>query len=167
MTVRRPVLVATVLTAALALTACSSKNSTANSSAAKVTAPSASSAPAVTSAASSTPAKSAAATEAASAVSGGGATDFCTAFKEYRTAVEADTMAAQGAGYRAAAADMRAFAPPEIKAAAGTYADLLDEVGKGLQAGRAAPELLGSGQSEQRRQALFDSSTWISKNCQP
>jgi len=102
---------------------------------------------------------------AAPQVAGGGATDFCSAYEEYRTAVEAETPEAQGAGFRAAAADLRTYAPAEIKDAAGLFADVLDEVGQGLQAGEPNPEILGSGQSEERRQGLADSITWITNNC--
>ena len=96
---------------------------------------------------------------------GGGATDFCGAFKEFNAAVEAGTPQAEGAGFRAAAADLRAFAPAEIKASAGMFADLMDEVGKAIQSGQTPPEVLGSGQSAERRQALADSVSWVGKHC--
>ena len=96
---------------------------------------------------------------------GGGATDFCSAFKEYRTAVQEDTPEAEGAGYRAAAADLRTYAPADIKVAAGLLADVMDEVGQSILAGQPAPELLGQGQSPERIQALSDVSKWIDTNC--
>lgn len=105
------------------------------------------------------------ASPAASPAAGGGATDFCSAFAEYRTATQEDTPEATGAGYRAAATDLRTYAPAEIKAAAGLVADVMDEVGQAILAGQPAPELLGQGQSEERRQALFDISNWITSNC--
>jgi hypothetical protein len=107
----------------------------------------------------------AAASPAAQPVAGGGATDFCSAYAEYKAAVEADTPQAQGAGFRAAATDLRTYAPADIKAAVGLFADVMDEVGQSLQAGQPNPGTLGAGQSAERRQALADSITWITKNC--
>ncbi len=106
-----------------------------------------------------------AASQAAEPVAGGGATDFCSAFKEYRSATQEDTPEAEGGGYRAAATDMRTYAPADIKVAAGLLADVVDEVGQSILAGHPAPELLGQGQSAERRQALLDVSKWIDKNC--
>jgi hypothetical protein len=106
-----------------------------------------------------------AASQAVPPAAGGGATDFCSAFKEYRTAVQEDTPEAQGAGYRAAATDLRTYAPADIKVAAGLLADVMDEVGRSILAGQPAPELLSQGQSKERIQALFDVSKWIDKNC--
>jgi len=106
-----------------------------------------------------------AATQAAPPAAGGGATDFCAAFKEYRSAVQEDTPEAEGAGYRAAATDLRTNAPADIKVAAGLLADVIDEVGQSILAGNPAPELLGQGQSAERRQALLDVSKWMDKNC--
>jgi len=102
---------------------------------------------------------------AAQPVSGGGATDFCSAYQEYRAALETDTNQQQGAGFRAAATDLRTYAPAEISAAAGLFADVMDEVGQALEAGQPAPGTLGSGQSAERRQALADSVTWIQDHC--
>ena len=96
---------------------------------------------------------------------GGGATDFCSAFKEYRTATQEDTPEAEGAGYRAAATDLRTYAPADIKVAAGLLADVMDEVGQSILAGQPAPEILSQGQPPERTQALFDVSMWIDKNC--
>lgn len=70
-----------------------------------------------------------------SGVSGGGATDFCGAFKELESVRGATTPAAAGAGHRATAAHMRTYAPAAIKDAAGTYADLMDNIGKAAQSG--------------------------------
>ena len=117
-------------------------------------------------AAATTPTTSAASTSAtASPVAGGGATDFCSAYKEFKNAAQADTPQAQGAGFRAAATDLRTFAPAAIKQAAGVYADVMDEVGQAIEAGKPNPGLLGSGQSSERRQAIADSITWIAANC--
>lgn len=125
--------------------------------------PGESSTPPATTAASTSGAPAASST--AQPVAGGGATDFCSAYAEYRTAVEADTPQAQGGGFRAAATDIRTYAPAEIKDAAGLFADVMDEVGQAIEAGGPNPETLGSGQSEERRQALADSITWINNNC--
>jgi hypothetical protein len=151
--------------AVVALAACSSGSpaatGTAGSAATAATAPAAASqAPAATSGPT-----AAAATPAGPAVAGGGATDFCSAYQEYKDAVQADTPDAQGAGFRAAATDMRTYAPAEIKAAAGFFADVLDQVGQDLQAGKPNPGTLGSGQSAERRQGLADTITWITANC--
>lgn len=105
------------------------------------------------------------ASTAAQPVAGGGATDFCSAYAEWKTAVQADTPQLAGAGFRAAATDLRTYAPAEIKVAAGLYADVMDEVGQAMIAGAANPETLGAGQSAERRQAIADSITWITKNC--
>lgn len=98
-------------------------------------------------------------------VAGGGATDFCSAYTEWKTAVQADTPQLAGAGFRAAATDLRTFAPAEIKVAAGLYADVMDEVGQTMIAGGPKPETIGAGQSAERRQAIADSITWITNNC--
>jgi hypothetical protein len=135
----------------IALAGCSSGSPSESSTQPATTAASASGAPATS--------------PTAQPVAGGGATDFCSAYAEYQTAVQADTPQAQGAGFRAAAADLRKFAPAEIKDAAGLFADVMDEVGQSIAAGGPNPELLGAGQSEERRQALADSITWISNNC--
>jgi hypothetical protein len=67
---------------------------------------------------------------------GGGATDFCSAFKELDVAKSSNTPAAFGAAFEAAAADMRKYAPAEIKDAAETYADVIENIGKTAQAGK-------------------------------
>jgi ABC-type phosphate transport system substrate-binding protein len=148
MSIRQLSLTAVVV---MALAGCSTGSSPGTSTPPATTAVSTSAAPAASS--------------TAQPVAGGGATDFCSAYAEYRTAVEADTPQAQGAGFRAAATDLRTYAPAEIKDAAGLFADVMDEVGQAIQAGGPNPEVLGSGQSEERRQALADSITWITNNC--
>ena len=166
MTIRRPVLTSTLLavTLAVALTGCSSKGSTASSSATGGPAAASTSGAASSAAGPASPGSAAAATEAASAGSGGVA-GFCAAFKEFKAANETETPQLKGAGYRAAAAHLRTFAPAEIKAAAGLFADVLDEVGKAVEGGKQGPELIGAGQSAERRQGLADSIAWIGKNC--
>ena len=121
---------AAVLAVVLSLAGCSSGATTASST---------SSAPAV---ASSAPASSASATStpsAAETVAGGGATTFCAAFKELESLQGDNTnvtdLAAAGTKFRAVAADIRATAPASITAAANTYADLIDNIGKAAQSG--------------------------------
>ena len=105
------------------------------------------------------------ATQAVPPAAGGAATDFCSAFKEYRSAVQEDTPEAEGAGFRAAATDLRTYAPADIKESAGLLADVIDEVGQSILAGQPAPEIITQGQSHERIQAAFDVSQWIDKNC--
>ena len=167
MTYRRLSICAALLgVAALGVAGCSGGHSTTSSSATQPNAVHSTSANAssVSTAAATSAAPAASALPAAD-VSGGGATDFCSAINEFKTAREADTPQAVGAGFRAAAADIRKYAPAEIKAAAGLYADTMDEVGKQIAAGGANPELIGSGQSAERRQGIADSITWVTKNC--
>ena len=98
-------------------------------------------------------------------VAGGGATDFCSALKEYRSAIQEDSSEAEGAGFRAAATDLRTFAPAEIKAAVELAADVIDEVGRSILAGNPPPELIGQGQSQERIKALGEVFTWETANC--
>jgi len=166
MTYRRLSICAALLgVAALGVAGCSGGHAKASSSATQpnaVASTSASASSVSTAAANSAPA--AANSAFAADVSAGGATDFCSAYKEFKTAVDADTPQAVGAGFRAAAADMRKYEPAEIKAAAALTADTLDEVGKKIAAGGANPETIGSGQSAERRQGIADSIVWVTKN---
>ena len=155
-----PVPVIAALAVALALTGCSTGSSTAATGAS----PASSSPDGATSSAAKS-SDSASPSAVVKAVAGGGATDFCGAYREWKDAVQLDTPQQQGAGFRAAATDIRTLAPAEIKQAAALYADVMDEVGQKLEAGGGNPETLGSGQSEERRQALADSVSWIQKNC--
>ena len=122
---------------------------------------------AATAGAAATPADASApaATPAAPPASGGGAADFCAAWAEYQDARNADTTEETGAGFRAAATDMRATAPAEITAAAGLLADVLDEFGQSMLAGGAQPETLGQGQSPERQKGVQDLVAWIATNC--
>jgi len=164
---RLPICAALLGVAALGVAGCSGGHSTTSSTATQPTAAASTSASASsvsTAAANSAPA--AANSAFAADVSAGGATDFCSAYREFKTAVDADTPEAVGAGFQAAAADMRKYAPAEIKAAAGLTADTLDEVGKKIAAGGTNPGTIGSGQSAERRQGIADSVGWVTKNCQ-
>jgi hypothetical protein len=106
-----------------------------------------------------------AATPAGPPAASGGAADFCAAWDEYQDARNADTSEETGAGFRAAATDIRATAPEEIKAAAGLLADVLDEFGQSMLAGGPQPETLGQGQSPERQKGVQDSIAWITTNC--
>jgi hypothetical protein len=104
-------------------------------------------------------------TPAAPPASGGGAADFCAAWAEFQDARNASTDEETGAGFRAAATDLRATAPAEISAAAGTLADVLDESGQSIIAGGPQPETIGQGQSKDRQADLQVAIAWITKNC--
>lgn len=128
-------------------------------------APAATAAAGTPAAATSADASAPAATPAAPPAAGGGAADFCAAWAEYEDARNADTDEETGAGFRAAATDMRATAPAEIKAAAGLLADALDEFGQTMMAGGAGPETLGQGQSPERQKGIQETVAWLTKNC--
>ena len=164
MTYRRLSICAALLgVAALGVSGCSASHSTTSSAASSsATQPNAAESTSASAAANPSPAATSA---FAADVPPGTATDFCSAYTEFKTAAQADNPQAVGAGFRAAAADMRKYAPAEIKAGATMYADMLDEIGKQIAAGGATPETIGSGQSAERRQALADSILWVAKNC--
>ncbi len=151
----------------IALAGCSAA-STGGTGAPDATAPTA--APATPTAAAVAPttpsgASAPASTSAAPPVAGAGATDFCSAWKEFQEARNMDTPEETGAGFRAAATDVRTYAPAEIKAAAGLLADVLDGIGQSILAGGPQPETLGQGQSAERQAGLKDAIAWITKNC--
>ena len=105
-----------------------------------------------------------------SKVSGGGATDFCAAFTELKNASGATTPATAGAAFRAAAADMRAHAPAAIKDAVGTYADLMDTIGKAAQSGSMGEQDMQKAVADGIAGKSADIATvavWVGKNCQP
>jgi ABC-type glycerol-3-phosphate transport system substrate-binding protein len=99
---------------------------------------------------------------------GGGASDFCAAFKELDDSKGAGTAAAFGAQARAAAADMRRYAPPEIKDAVETYADVIENLGKTAQSGsiddsdleKALATALAGKPADIGRVAI-----WVGQNC--
>jgi hypothetical protein len=116
----------------LGLAGCSSSTTTASST---TSAPAtASSAPA-----SSAPASASSTPSAVETVAGAGAATFCAAFKELESlqgdSTNVTDIAAVGAKFRAVAADIRATAPASVEAAANTYADLIDNIGKAAQSG--------------------------------
>jgi hypothetical protein len=99
---------------------------------------------------------------------GGAATDYCTAFTELEKAKGAANPAAAGAAFEAAAADMRKFAPPEIKDAAETYADLMETIGKAAQASNMDEASLSKAMALGIAGKAKDVATvakWVSTNC--
>ena len=89
----------------------------------------------------------------------GGATNFCGAFKELQSVNASDGPATASAVYRAAAADMRTYAPGAIKSAALVYANVIDEAGKALKAGTMPTSNPG------KPAVLAAVTVWVSKNC--
>jgi hypothetical protein len=156
MTMRRIPLVLALL---VALAGCSS-GATTTAGSTQSTVPTAAASESATPAPSAVPTQ----TTAAAVVSGGGATDFCGAFKELQTAQGVGAAAAVGAGFRGAAADMRTFAPAEIKAAAGTYADLIDNIGQGAQAGNYDANALKTALAGKAAD-IAQVAVWVGKNC--
>lgn len=102
------------------------------------------------------------------AAPGGGATDFCGAFKEIDNATGATDPTSLGTAFRAAATDMRTFAPAEIAAAAGTYADLIDEIGIAALSGAVGQSTLMENLSKGMKDKAKDIGTvavWVGTNC--
>ncbi len=103
-------------------------------------------------------------------VAGGTATDFCGAFKEIQKVSETPSgdFASVGAQFQAAAADMRKFAPAEIAAAANTYADVMDNIGKTFASGTldeaAMVKALSDGIAGNAKDIALVA-VWVSKNC--
>jgi hypothetical protein len=103
-------------------------------------------------------------------VAGGTATDFCGAFKELQALNDAPStdLASMGAKFQAAAADMRKFAPAEIKAAANTYADVIDNIGKSAAAGSfdqaALQKAIAAGMAGHAKD-IATTAVWVGKNC--
>ncbi|NMM22256.1 MAG: hypothetical protein HHJ11_01935 [Phycicoccus sp.] len=100
---------------------------------------------------------------------GGGATSFCDAFKKLQSADATSSPAAIAAAFQAAAADMRKYAPPEIKAAAGTYADLIESVTKSAQGNTLDSAALQKALTAGTGDATTDIMKvvlWVGQNCQ-
>ena len=100
---------------------------------------------------------------------GGVATNFCGAFKELETSKATGNTAAFGAGFLAAAADMRKYAPAEIKDAAGTYADLIESIGTAAQGGtmdKAGLEKSLATAMAGKSADIAKVAIWVGKNCQ-
>ena len=73
------------------------------------------------------------------------------------------------AAFKAAAADMRKLAPPEIKDAAGTYADLIESIAKAAQAGTldeaALQKAIATGLAGKAAD-IGKVAMWVGTNCQ-
>jgi len=164
----------------VALAGCSSTPSTGASSASPAaTAVASSVSPAATAVASSPPEMaSPSASEAtppsdaptSAPVAGGTATDFCGAFKELQALNDAPAgdLAGVGAQLQAAAADMRKYAPAEIKDAANTYADVMDKIGKAVAGGsfdQAALQTAISNGMAGNAKDIATTAVWVAKNC--
>lgn len=76
--------------------------------------------------------------------------------------------AAVGAQFQAAAADMRKYAPAEIAAAANTYADVMDNIGKAAASGSVDQAGLTKAISDGLAGNATDIGTvavWVATNC--
>ena len=101
---------------------------------------------------------------------GGAAIGFCGAFKELQEATTANDPAALAAAVQEAAAQMRKWAPPDIKDAAGTYAGLIADIGEAAQGGtmdqvglqKALADGLAGKSGDIAKVAI-----WVSTNCKP
>lgn len=165
MSLRRVSLIAVVVAA---LAACSSGSSTVASS-------TPSTSPAVASSTStSSPSESTASPTATTAsptsqeTAGGGDAGFCRAFTKLEAARGLTSPVSAGAAFRAAAADMRAHAPGAIRDAAGTYADLMDTIGRAAQSGRINEQGLQKAVQDGMGAKAADIgkvAVWVAKHC--
>ncbi len=147
-----------------ALAACSSGSTTAPSSAA----PTATSASPDT--ASAAPSEAMTPSRSPEPVAGGTATDFCGAFDELQAVsdVPSDDAVAFGTLLRAAAADMRTFAPAEIEKAAHTYADVMDAIGTAALGGAVDQASLGKTMTDAMTESAADiaiTTAWVAAHC--
>ena len=104
-------------------------------------------------------------------VAGGTATDFCGAFKELQAlngAPSGGLASSMGAQFQAAAADMRKYAPAEIKKAANTYADVMDNIGKAAASRTideaALQKAISDGMAGNAKD-IGTTAVWVAKNC--
>jgi len=103
-------------------------------------------------------------------VAAGTATDFCGAFEELQAVSETPSgdIATVGAQFRAAAADMRKFAPAEIAQAATTYADVMDSIGTAALGGTVDEAALSAAIADALAGNASDIGTvavWVAQNC--
>jgi len=116
------------------------------------------------------PTEAAVASPASKPVAGGTATDFCGAFKELQALNGAPSgdLATMGAQFQAAAADMRKYAPAEIKDAANTYAAVMDNIGKAAAGGTfdeaALQKAIADGMAGNAKD-IGTTAVWVAKNC--
>ena len=103
-------------------------------------------------------------------VAGGTATDFCGAFQELQALNDSPSgdLASMGAQFQAAAADMRKYAPAEIKDAANTYADVMDNIGKAAAGGTfdeaALQQAISEGMAGNAKN-IAATAVWVAQNC--
>jgi hypothetical protein len=99
----------------------------------------------------------------------GDTTSFCAAFKQIQAAPGAGSPAAVGATLQASANAIRKYAPAEIKDAAGTYADLMESIGKAAQGGTmnevALQKALAAGLAG-KASDIDKVAMWVGQNCQ-
>ena len=116
------------------------------------------------------PTEAAVASPTSTPVAGGTATDFCGAFKELQALNDAPSgdLATMGAQFQAAAADMRKYAPAEIKDAANTYAAVMDNIGKAATGGTfdkaALQKAIADGMAGNAKD-IGTTAVWVAKNC--
>ena len=116
------------------------------------------------------PTEAAVASPTSTPVAGGAATDFCGAFKELQALNDAPSgdLATMGAQFQAAAADMRKYAPAEIKDAANTYAAVMDNIGKAATGGTfdeaALQKAIADGMAGNAKD-IGTTAVWVAKNC--
>jgi len=121
-------------------------------------------------ASSASPTEAAVASPTSAPVAGGTATDFCGAFKELQALNDAPSgdLATMGAQFQAAAADMRKYAPAEIKDAANTYAAVMDNIGKAATGGTfdeaALQKAIADGMAGNAKD-IGTTAVWVAKNC--
>jgi hypothetical protein len=100
--------------------------------------------------------------------SGSDSTKFCAAVKRLESAKNSPDVAAAGAAFSSAAADLHAYAPAEIKAATETYAAMIDDLGKVARSGTMdQPTLqkeLTKGMAT-KADDIAKVAIWVSKNC--
>ena len=100
--------------------------------------------------------------------SGSDPTKFCAAIKKLESAKGSSDMAAAGAAFTSASADLQAYAPTEIKAATGTYATMIDTIGKAAASGTmdklTLQQELAKGMADNAAD-IAKVAIWVSKNC--
>ena len=118
--------------------------------------------------ASSAPGSASPGSSGSSESAGGDTTKFCAAFATVKAARSNANPAAAGAAFQSAAADMRAYVPVSIRTATGTYADLIDNIGKAAQAGSldvmTLQQALTKGMAE-KPEDIAVVAIWVSKHC--
>jgi hypothetical protein len=100
--------------------------------------------------------------------SGSDPTKFCAAVKKLENAKGSSDMATAGAAFTSAASDLQAYAPPEIKAATGIYATMIEEIGKAAESGTmdklTLQKELTKGMADHAAD-IAKVAIWVSKNC--